>query len=170
MTETGVVILGSSRSRGNTYKSVEYFSQISGFQIIDLNRYHILPYDYAEENRDDFIDLMEHLIIYPVWIFASPVYWYSMSGQMKIFMDRFTDLLKGRKDLGYLLKNKAVGVISSASDEKRNEGFIEPFVLSSNYLGMNFIGDAHTWLEGDDLSHKSLENLDKLHHLINQSH
>ena len=33
-------------------------------------------------------------------IFVTPVYWYAMSGRMKVFFDRWTDLLKIDKDTG----------------------------------------------------------------------
>ncbi len=43
---------------------------------------------------------------YDVLIFATPVYWYSMSGIMKVFFDRITDLLTIKKDIGRKLKGK----------------------------------------------------------------
>lgn len=39
-------------------------------------------------------------------VFATPVYWYAMSGRMKIFFDRFTDLLYTHKSIGKNLKGK----------------------------------------------------------------
>ena len=46
---------------------------------------------------------------YDTWIFVTPVYWYSMSGQMKIFLDRITDLLKWHKDEGRKIRGKVNG-------------------------------------------------------------
>jgi multimeric flavodoxin WrbA len=49
-------------------------------------------------------------------VFATPVYWYAMSGLMKVLFDRFTDLVTVRKDLGRRLRGRRVFLIACGTD------------------------------------------------------
>jgi multimeric flavodoxin WrbA len=141
----GVIILGSSNSNGETFKISEYVSRQTGFPIVDLKTKKILPFDYDFNNRnDDFFSLFENIVSgYDVLIFATPVYWYSMSGTMKIFFDRISDCLKIYKDMGRKLRGKKMAVISSGSDKELKPGFHMPFIETAKYLGMIYIADVH---------------------------
>lgn len=77
-----VVILGSSRKDGDTEIAVDKLASLTEVDIVDLNDYRIGYYDYEHKNRnDDYIPLMRNLIDnYDTFIFATTVYWYSMSG------------------------------------------------------------------------------------------
>ncbi len=88
-----VIIVASARKNGETHKVVSELSIISDWDVIDLLDYKISHFDYAHANQeDDFIDLMKDVVNqYDVIIFATPVYWYSMSGILKVFFDRLTD-------------------------------------------------------------------------------
>jgi multimeric flavodoxin WrbA len=72
-------------------------------------------------------------------IFATPVYWYAMSGLMKVFFDRFTELLSTHKPLGKALKGKKIYLISTGSESELPPGFETPFKLTSEYFEMNYI-------------------------------
>ena len=143
-----VIIQGSSRSIGNTKKIIDLFKNHIEFDIIDLASKKIGQFDYDFNNRnDDFKTLFEKIVNdYDVILFATPVYWYAMSGLMKTFFDRITDFLKNDKVNGRKLKGKYTGAISCGSDSKQWEGFFMPFQNSAAYLGMNYIGDVHTWM------------------------
>ena len=82
-----VIIQGSARSEGDTSKIVNYLANKNQFDVIDLNSKTIGHYDYDYKNEDDdFIDLITNIInTYDTIIFATPVYWYSMSGLLKVF-------------------------------------------------------------------------------------
>ena len=82
-----LIILGSSRKDGDTKKVVDELVKLTGWDLIDLNDYKISYYDYEHKNLDDdYLPLMRKIIAnYDVLIFATPVYWYSMSGIMKVF-------------------------------------------------------------------------------------
>ncbi len=148
-----LIIKGSSKRNGNTQKIVEALNLKGNFDIIDLLDFEIGPFDYEFKNRnDDFIPLMQRIIEqYDTIIFATPVYWYSMSGTMKIFFDRISDLLHYKKDIGRTLRGKAMGMISNSGENDRKPGFEMPFVESANYLGMQYLGDIHTWFDGDKI-------------------
>ncbi len=151
MNKRGVLIQGSSRSKGNTSIIVSYIKERTGFDVVDLKSKRISAYDYESENRnDDFIPLMKEIVdIYDIIIFATPVYWYAMSGDMKIFFDRITDCLKIEKEIGRKLRGKTMGMISCGSDQDLKDGFTMPFIESANYLGMHYLGDIHTWIENE---------------------
>ncbi|PKP17780.1 MAG: FMN reductase [Bacteroidetes bacterium HGW-Bacteroidetes-23] len=119
-----VVILGSSRKDGKTRDVIDNLNDFLEFDSIDLNDYEIL-------------------------IFATPVYWYSMSGIMKVFFDRFTDLLDNHQELGRKLRTKKMAILSSSIGNNLGETFWIPFIETANYLGMNYIGNLHT-IENED--------------------
>ncbi len=147
-----LIILGSSRKDGDTKKVVDELISISGWDLVDLNDYNISYYDYEHKNMDDdYLPLMLKIIAdYDVLIFATPVYWYSMSGIMKVFFDRITDLLKNEKDLGRKLRGKGMAVVSCSSGGNLGEHFWHPFTATAEYLGMNYLGNAHTNAEVDE--------------------
>lgn len=159
MIKKGIILLGSSRSNGNTHKIASFIKENSGFDIVDLNSKKIGQFDYDFNNQnDDFIPLMRNIVDnYDLIVFATPVYWYTMSGIMKIFFDRISDCLKTEKEIGRKLRGKEMAMISCGSDSSETEGFNLPFIKSANYLGMNYLGDIHTFIEEGNIS-KSLKS------------
>ncbi len=160
-----LIVLGSSRKDGETKKIVDELVNIAGWDVIDLNDYQISYYDYEHKNLDDdFLGLIRNMIEnYDVLIFATPVYWYSMSGIMKVFFDRITDLLDFEKDLGRKLRGKSMAAVSCSVGDNLDEHFWLPFSETARYLGMNYLGSLHT-LENN---HET-ENLRKFAELINE--
>ncbi|MCG8573408.1 MAG: NAD(P)H-dependent oxidoreductase [Flavobacteriales bacterium] len=88
-----VIIVGSSRNNGDTVALANELVQQTNWDLINLNDYKFSYYDYEHKNKDDdYLKLMKRIIQeYDTLIFATPVYWYSMSGIMKVFFDRITD-------------------------------------------------------------------------------
>lgn len=143
-----VIILGSSNSHGDTRKIVEAVREKIDADLIDLNTLDIGYFDYEFKNQDDdFFKTVEQILKYEHIIFASPVYWYSMSAVMKTFFDRISDLLKIRKPLGRRLRGKTMWVISSSSDAEVFPSFLKTFELSAEYLGMRYGGNLWGWIE-----------------------
>ncbi|PBJ11441.1 flavodoxin family protein [Flavobacterium sp. ACN6] len=140
-----VIILGSSRKNGNTTKIVDEISKEYGIEVINLSDFNISYYDYESKNReDDFFPLIKGIIEnYDTLIFATPVYWYNMSGILKVFFDRFSDLIRIEKETGRKLRGKKIGVISNSHDDEIEESFYIPFKKSADYLGMEYLGHAH---------------------------
>ena len=135
------IILGSSRVDGNTHKLVKLFVQHHPSDLFNLKDYSITPFDYQHQNKnDDFLALAHELQSYDDIVFASPVYWYSMSAQMKVFFDRLSDFLTIEKTLGRAFRSKGCSVLATGAEKEAPECFVAPFKLSSAYLGMNFTG------------------------------
>jgi len=155
-----VIILGSSRSDGNTRKVIETLVSLkTDIDILDLSDYNIGYYDYSFENKnDDFFELYKRVITYDTIIFATPIYWYTMSAQLKTFLDRISDVLYGdKKEYGRKLRGKNMALISCSSDATRIKKFTRPFKETANYLGMNYKGYLHGWVESDNSIHKNLQ-------------
>lgn len=146
-----VIIQGSSRSTGDTSIIANYLATKFHIDVIDLSTKSIGHYDYEYKNADDdFIPIITDIIEnYAIIIFATPVYWYSMSGIMKAFFDRISDLIRIHKDLGRQLRGKNMAMISISNSDDLVKGFNMPFEASANYLGMTYLGDIHTWVEDD---------------------
>ncbi|MES2779755.1 MAG: NAD(P)H-dependent oxidoreductase [Bacteroidota bacterium] len=153
-----VLIIGSSRKDGNTRKVVDTLHTLSHFDIIDLNDFNIQYYDYKHRHhKDDFLPLIRRLILdYDTFIFATPVYWYAMSGILKVFFDRITDLLDTEKELGRKLRTKNMAVLSSSVGDHLGETFWIPFQETAKYLGMNYLGHVHTVETEDPIAELTL--------------
>lgn len=158
----GIIVLGSSNSNGETFKAAKYISDLTSYPIIDLKTKQILPFDYEFNNRnDDFLPLIRDIVEnYDLIILATPVYWYTMSGTMKIFFDRISDCLKTEKETGRKLRGKDLAVLSSGSDRELKKGFLMPFIESANYLGMNYAGNIHSWLEDGQIPDEVIQEID----------
>ncbi|PQJ79059.1 flavodoxin family protein [Polaribacter porphyrae] len=166
--KTKVIIQGSSNSKGNTYKVVNYLNNDNKFDIIDLKVKNIGAFEYDFSNaQDDFLPLMEEIIEkYDTFIFATPVYWYSMSGTMKHFFDRLSDLLHYKKELGRQLRGKKMAMISNSGENDRKDGFSMPFIQSANYLGMEYLGDTHAWFSDNEIDNEAKNKIDEFRKLI----
>ncbi len=149
----GIIILGSSNSNGNTQKVTSYVSKLINYPVIDLKQKKILEFDYEFNNRhDDFHPLIITIVEnYDLIIFATPVYWYTMSGIMKTFFDRISDCLTIEEETGRKLKGMEMAVISSGSDKILKKGFHMPFLESAKYLGMDYVTDVHCWIENETI-------------------
>ncbi|MFZ0565396.1 MAG: NAD(P)H-dependent oxidoreductase [Chlamydiales bacterium] len=135
-----IIILGSSRSKGDTHTAVQMIVREIPVPIIDLNKLNISYYDYDNRNRnDDFISLAEQMVEHSPIILATPVYWYSMSAIMKTFIDRWSDLIGFRKDLGRRLAGKKLFLITSYGTILP-KGFEDPFSQTCSYLEMLYGG------------------------------
>lgn len=149
----GIFIQASSNSKGNTHKVLTFLQRKCSYPIIDLKEKEIGQFDYNFVNQDDdFIPLMNEIVEnYDIIIFATPIYWYTMSGILKKFFDRISDCLKIEKELGRKLRGKKMAIISCGSGPEIFEGFHMPFIHSAKYLGMDYIGDIHSWVENEEV-------------------
>jgi multimeric flavodoxin WrbA len=146
--EKVLVILGSSRKNSDTLAAVKKLCPFKEYELIELYDYKIEHYDYdaAKMCQDDFIPIAKKLTKAEILIFATPVYWYSMSGQMKVFLDRLTELLYEYKPLGKALKGKKTYLIASGGRPDFPEGFEVPFKLTSEYFDMEYVGSFYQYV------------------------
>lgn len=159
--QKGVIIQASSRSKGDTFKAVSYLGEMSGFEMIDLSQKEIGYFDYDFKNqKDDFNFLFKRIVQnYDTIVLATPIYWYTMSGLMKVFLDRISDFLYQEKDYGRMLRGKNMAVLSCSNGDDCPEEFNLPFIRSAEYLGMNYLAGIHAWIENGELTQEVKEKL-----------
>jgi multimeric flavodoxin WrbA len=133
-----LVICGSAHKEGNTMHTIQDI--LGDVPMVHLCELNIGPYHYeSAHEEDDFLPLIRLLVNHNPLVFATPVYWYSMSGRMKTFWDRITDLLYHHKELSNQLQGKTAAVVVSSSGGKP-DGFEMPLEKTFAYLKMNYAG------------------------------
>lgn len=159
MNEIPLIILGSARCVSDTKSYVDFLFKDTQHAIVNLLDFNISPYNYSGNypNNDEFDNLMEEILKYKTIIFATPVYWYSMSGLMKNMFDRFTDLVTIKKEIGRKLNGKLIFLIAVGTDEKLPNGFEIPFKLTAEYLEMIYKNDIYFSTKYENIEQKNLE-------------
>jgi multimeric flavodoxin WrbA len=94
--------------------------------------------------KDDFEPLRREVKAADALLIASPVYWFTMSGQAKLFMDRlYVFGAKGYREL----KGKRIGIILASGDaDPRSSGAVNAmsaFKDAFDYLGAPIVGMLH---------------------------
>lgn len=141
------VVLGSSNLTGCTYSLVK--QTFKTFHTIPLAEKKIAYFDYQNRyENDEFIDCINEMLQYDLIVLASPVYWYSISAQLKIFLDRLTDLLFFDKTKLIELRKKKFAYMSIYSNDA---GYALDIIRKTcNYLKFDLIGELI--LQIDDIN------------------
>lgn len=132
MNKKVLVLSGSPRKKGNCKTLCEQFikgAKEAGHEteMIFLSDYNLSPCkacEYCRRNnmeciiKDDADKLIQKMIDADVWVIATPVYFYSVSAQLKLLMDRFFareyEIRDGDK------KREAYTIITSGDPSKEN--------------------------------------------------
>ena len=134
-----IIILGTNREESNTLREVRKHYDLNDYEIVDLRKLKIAHWQYGEDKPiDDFYLVVDKMLQADHIVFATPVYWYAMSGYMKIFFDRLSDLITAQKKKGRALAGKTTELFCNGSDEQLPEGFEVPFKRTSEYFDMEF--------------------------------
>jgi len=145
-----LIINGSARLNGNTQKYISKLTEEIAFDQINLLEHHFLPYNYENQypTEDCFETFAKEILYHKHLIFATPVYWYAMSGRMKNLFDRLTNWVTLNKDVGRNLKGKTMQLIAVGTDADLPDGFTTPFYMTANYLELDYKG--HLYFNSDD--------------------
>lgn len=145
MDKLPLIILGSARHNGDTQKMVELLFEEKEVITLDLLDFKIYPYSYSGTYPadDQFLPVVQELLNHSVIFFATPVYWYAMSGKMKTLFDRLTDMVTINKQAGRQLKGKQIYLLAIGSEELLPTGFEEPFALTAAYFKMQYSGSYY---------------------------
>ncbi|MFJ5792665.1 flavodoxin family protein [Lysinibacillus sp. NPDC093197] len=153
-----VTFIGSSRNGGNselltdivlkdiTHKKI-YLKDLDIRPIEDLRH----TKDGFQVIKDDYDNVIEELQNSDIVIFATPIYWYSMSGIMKNMVDRFSQSIRDNRfpDLKERLKKIRTIVVIVGGDKPRIKGLplIQQFQYTFEFLEMSLwsyiIGEAN---------------------------
>lgn len=145
-TRRPIALLGSSRRHGNTGALLDIIATELEADVIDLSATKLSPYDYEHKNiDDDFVPLLNRILEHEDILFASPIYWYTMSSQMKIFFDRLSDLLdlEELKDHGRALRGKRAHVVATSISPVADASFSQAFENTFSYMGMELGSSIH---------------------------
>ncbi|MET3727365.1 multimeric flavodoxin WrbA [Fictibacillus halophilus] len=144
------VINGSSRENGNTDALTQKALDGIPFTSFYLKNYKINPIDDQRHDEggfvkvdDDYEVLIRQILQHDVLIFATPVYWYGMSGVMKNFVDRFSQSLRDETlNFKKAMSEKKAYVITVGGDYPRIKGLplIQQFQYIFDFLGTEFVG------------------------------
>jgi len=153
-----VALLGSPRKKGNSTilaKQIIHGAESVGAKVdtVYLNGLNIKPcqgcYACKKKNStgcavdDDMQSLYPKLVESDAWIIASPVYWFSMSAQTKIFMDRCFALWNEDPEINPMYKKRIAIAMSYGDSDPFNSGCVNAlrsFQDAYRYAGANIIG------------------------------
>jgi len=138
--------MGSARKNSDTEKLCNLVLDQVPFDIIDLLDYSISHYNYDGQypKDDQFMELANRMVQYATLVFATPVYWYSMSSYLKVFLDRITDLTRIQRTVGRQLADKTMFMLATSASDAMPEGFEVPFASTADYLHMKYGGAYFT--------------------------
>lgn len=166
------IVLGSARGNGNTASAVLHLRRQlrKKVNVADLSVLTVGSFDYARhDDRDDFRSVIGMMLASEHIVFATPVYWYAMSGTMKTFFDRLTDLLHdpGNRTVARALAGRNVWLLATGTDHCLPSGFHEPFARTAAYFGMVWREAFYSRsVKGAPLTDESLLEAEKLASLI----
>lgn len=95
-------LFGSSRYNGNSKIIVDYLLGETNHQIINLFDKNIekvkdhrhLDDTSSDLHHDDYSSVLKGVIDADTIVLSTPLYWYSMSASLKLFIDRWTESLR----------------------------------------------------------------------------
>ncbi|UKT62750.1 flavodoxin family protein [Pedobacter mucosus] len=140
-----LIINGSARFNGDTQKFISRLTEGINFDQLDLLAHYFLPYNYDNQypSEDQFEVFAKEIVYHKHIVFATPVYWFAMSGRMKNLFDRLTGWVTTNKEVGRNLKGKTMSLIAVGTDGDLPDGFINPFFMTANYMEMIFKGHVY---------------------------
>lgn len=146
-----LVLYGSSRASSNTELLTK--KAIAGVNVkeVYLREFTIKPIvdgRHAEHGFDDVDDdyntIIKQVEQSDIILFSTPIYWYSMSGLMKNFVDRWSQTLRDPKfpDFKENMSRKKAYVLAIGGDQPRIKGLalIDQFRWIFEFVGMSFGG------------------------------
>ncbi|GAA0342713.1 flavodoxin family protein [Bacillus carboniphilus] len=146
-----IVFHGSTRSDGNT----EYLAHLA---VPEDKATHVYLRDcfiqdiqderHSEEGfpeiDDDMAAIVDQMLDHDVLVFATPIYWYSMTSLMKTFIDRWSQIMREDRYSHFKdrLKEKKAYVIAVGGDSPYIKGLplIQQFKHIFEFFGTSFEG------------------------------
>jgi multimeric flavodoxin WrbA len=135
-----LALLGSTRKDGNSEYLAKKIIEGTDHTIVslaDMNIRTIVDMRHSEEGfspvEDDYEELVQLIQDHDILLFATPLYWYGMSGPMKNFFDRWSQYLRDERfNLKEELTRKKAYVVITGGTSARIKGL--PLVQQFNYI------------------------------------
>ncbi|WP_175559267.1 flavodoxin family protein [Sediminibacillus albus] len=153
-----LALLGSSRKEGNSEHLAKKALADIDYTSIYLRDYQINPILDKRHDaegftsvNDDYERLLEAFLAHDIIVFATPLYWFGMSGQMKNFFDRWSQYMRDSRYnfKGEIPKKSAYTIVTGNSPDPKISALplIQQFHYIFDYIGMEFadyiIGQAN---------------------------
>ncbi|OAB43109.1 flavodoxin family protein [Paenibacillus antarcticus] len=134
-----VVLYGSSRRDGNSDTLADLLVEgldVDRIYLSDYNLQPIVDYRHTEAGAypdDDYHELIDRVLEQDTIVFATPIYWYGISGVLKTFVDRWSQSLRENREhfLAEMSAKKAY-VIAIGDDEPHVKGL--PLIQQFQYI------------------------------------
>jgi multimeric flavodoxin WrbA len=147
-------LLGSAKKKGNTATVLRWVEEELKSMGHDVERIYLNnksikgclgcakcrenPDEIACAQKDDAIDIMEQMILSDVVLFASPIYFWGFSAQIKALIDRGYSLVTNYHKPGQtsLMESKRIGLLVTGADayEDNAEGMFTAFDRIVDFL------------------------------------
>ncbi|MEH7331890.1 flavodoxin family protein [Neobacillus drentensis] len=145
------VIYGGTRPNGNSELLTDHAVQGIAAEKVYLKDYIIKPIEDMrhspegfQDRNDDYNSIIDRILPHDIIIFSTPIYWYSMSGTMKNFIDRWSQTLRDARypDFKKTLSSKKAYVIAVGGDNPYIKGLpmIQQFKYIFDFMGIEFGG------------------------------
>jgi multimeric flavodoxin WrbA len=145
------VVYGGTRQNGNTEILSEQAIQGVTADRIYLRDYSIRPIEDLRHSKngfeyikDDYNSIIDRILKHDILVFSTPIYWFSMSGYMKNFIDRWSQTMRDQKypDFKDRMSTKKAYVIAVGGDEPYLKGLplIQQFHYIFSFIGIQFEG------------------------------
>lgn len=149
-----VVITGSPRKKGNSFKMTEAFIQkaealghgVTRFDaaFMNLGGCHACETCYSKDRActfdDDFNKIAPAILDADAVVFTTPVYWYSIPAQIKCVIDKMFSFVVGGKDIAG--KEYAVITCCEEGDATVLDGVLTPIKRSGDLIKWKFVGEV----------------------------
>ncbi len=146
-----IVFTSSPWEGSGTHRALKMALDGYKYDMVDLTTKNFTDFDPLRRNSgDDFLEIAEQMVQHSTLILACPVYWYSVPALMKRFIDRWSDLLDGRKDIARKLEGRNLLVIAPyGTYPGGTDGFEAPIKGTAEYMSMHYRGSFFHYT-GDD--------------------
>ncbi|CAG9620377.1 flavodoxin family protein [Sutcliffiella rhizosphaerae] len=145
------IIYGGTRKEGNTEILTKHAIQGIEVEEFYLRDYRILPIedmrhdeDGFQDRGDDYASTIKRVLQHDTLIFVTPIYWYSMTGTMKNFVDRWSHSMRDAAfpDFKAQMGTKEAYVIAVGGDAPAIKGLpmVEQFKYIFEFMGVEFKG------------------------------
>ena len=147
-----LILNGSARKKGNTRTALKQIEKgidlnNNSVEFIDITDFKIagcLGCDGCKRTgvcviKDDAVGLVEKIVEADMVIFGSPVYWWGISAQIKLAIDRMY-MKKFEADKKY----KQIGIVAVGADSLEDEEYeliSRQFRCICNYIGWDLVID-----------------------------
>ena len=169
-----LIFNGSPRKKGNTVTLIAEFTKAlqeagTEFEVINLNQMNINPCQFCNwcinnnallcVQKDDMNDLYPKLLDAEKIVLATPIFWFNVSAQLKLFIDRLY-ALHGAE--GYAFTKKKFANILVYGDANPDSSGVNNAIGSLNdmikYMNSEIIGTVHgsAYKIGDAANNKQL--------------